>query len=231
LDISYWTLDIQKMFLNLHTHHPQGDPAILEIENLDYHQALSGRTRWYSAGIHPWLPGGSDLAAAGNWLRQHAGQPDCLAIGETGLDKLSSTPWALQQDAFRLCIQVALAHDKPLVLHCVRAHAEVLALIVTHKADRFVFHGFDKHPQTAGMLLDAGAFLSFGTALFREKSHAADAFRACPDERFFLETDDRDRSIRDIYTHAAAIRNTTPEALAGQIRSNAARFFRREDLL
>ncbi len=199
--------------LNIHTHHPTGDPALLEITNHAYGISLPEATTWRSAGLHPWYLDAINWQEAEAWLRAEAAKPAVKAIGEAGLDKITATPWHIQERAFKLCLQVAAETGKPVIVHCVRAYAEALYLLqpFINQLPAVIFHGFDKHPQTAQMLFDAGCCLSFGAALLHPKSHAAEALRQAPAARFFLETDDRtDVSIRDVYAKATEIRGTEP---------------------
>jgi TatD DNase family protein len=206
-----------KPMLNLHTHHPTGDPALREITNHAYGKALPEAATWRSAGLHPWYIDDIDWVEAERWLRAEAAKPEVKAIGEAGLDKVTATPWAVQERAFRLCLAVAAEMEKPVIVHCVRAYAETLQVLAefSGRLPLVIFHGFDKHPQVARMVFSAGYCISFGTALLHPQSHAAEALREAPAARFFLETDDRpDVSIRDIYVRATAIRGVADDGAA-----------------
>lgn len=208
-------------YINFHTHHPSGSPDVLEIENLNFGQQSGGKTPFYSAGLHPWFLAGIDLQEAESWLHRHLASPHCLALGEAGLDKLTTTPQALQTTAFECCIRLAAETGKPLVIHCVRAFHEVLKLLENAPAKPVsIFHGFDKHPKIAAILLDAGCFLSFGAALFRANSPAADTLRKIPADRFFLETDDKSLNISTVYERAAEIRGVDTENIRRQVAQN-----------
>lgn len=210
-------------YLNLHTHHPVADPDVLEIENQDFSRPESGATPYRSAGLHPWYLDAGRLVDAARWLETQAALPSTLAVGETGLDKRTTTPWPLQQEAFESAIRVAARVGKPLIIHCVKAYEEVLRTLAQLPAAHrpaAIFHGFDKHPQTAQMLLGAGYYLSFGAALFRDNSPAAEALRQTPAERFFLETDDRQVPISDIYARAADILGLSEEIITEQVWEN-----------
>lgn len=213
-------------FINLHTHNPTGDPDVLEIESVYFGQEASNTPGYRSVGLHPWHLRGIDLEAAERWLREQAVFSEMLAIGEAGLDKVTDTPWEIQMDAFGRCLRVAADTGKPLIVHCVRAFGEVVQMLghpgsrSAHRPGKVVFHGFDKHPQTAGMLLRAGCSLSFGAALFREDGHAAEALRHVPADRFFLETDVQKIDIRAVYARAAEIRQTSIPAVMEQVWEN-----------
>lgn len=74
------------------------------------------------------------------------------------------------------------------------------------------------------MLLRAGCYLSFGAALFRQKSQAAESLRATPPDRLFLETDDASISIEAVYEQAAAILGIGTGELEGIVMGNFLRF-------
>lgn len=214
------------MLYNLHTHHPVLTPGIFEIESVYFGQEKKPVSPRISAGLHPWHLNGVDWTQAEQWLREQAAGPATVAIGEAGFDKVVATPWDVQMTAFQLCFKISEEYNKPLILHCVRAFDELLALKKTWKpAQAWIFHGFEKNAETARMLLHAGCYLSFGAALFREKSRVAEALRQTPANRLFLETDATDFSIEKVYQRAAELRGETPEKLAAQMAENMAALF------
>lgn len=212
---------------NIHTHIPTGNDAFTEIENLHFAQAASGKTPFCSVGLHPWFVREDNLAASELWLKAHAVLPSICAIGEAGLDR-SDTPWPLQESAFRFCIEISEVAGKPLVIHCVRAYNEVIRIKKEiGPVQPWIFHGFNKHPDTAQMLLREGCFLSFGAALLNENSRSAEALRQTPEDRFFLETDDAGEvGIETIYERATEIRGISVERLCEIISGNVQRVFR-----
>jgi TatD DNase family protein len=214
------------MFLNLHTHSPTLSPGVLEIENLRYGQPDAPTSAYRSVGLHPWFLEKKTLASAHQWLHEQAALPTTVAIGEAGLDKATATDWETQLGAFQYCYETSEAFGKPLVIHCVRAYGEILGLKKRWQpAQPWVFHGFDKNLQVAASVLQAGCWLSFGAALFRPNSHAAQALQSTPAERFFLETDVSDLSIGAVYERAAALHGISLGALQEQVWANARVFF------
>ncbi len=207
-------------YYNIHTHAPVLMPAVAEIESIWYGQPNLPTALRQSAGLHPWYLMNIDLVAAAQWLRTEAAKPHVVAIGEAGLDKITTTPWDIQLRAFEICLQVAQEADKPVIIHCVRAYNEVLQCLRLFPNVRAVFHGFDKNAPTAARLLKQGYYLSFGAALFRENSHAAEVLRQLPADRFVLETDDSNRFIATIYERAAVIRDVPVAAIGLQIEHN-----------
>jgi TatD DNase family protein len=196
--------------LDLHTHHNPTSEHVTAIVNRSFGRPYPS-SPLYSAGLHPWYLSEETMPEARGWLMAQVKDPTCKAVGETGLDKACKTDWDLQMEAFEFCVETAVDARKPLIIHCVRAFEEVLEMKKkygrAHESVRWIFHGFNKNPAVAEMLLKAGAYLSFGAAILNSKSPAAQSLRICPDDRFFLETDDLENvDAEAIYEAAAVIR-------------------------
>jgi TatD DNase family protein len=213
------------VLINLHTHSPTLSPDVLALESLYAGQASPPVSAWRSVGLHPWhLP--EPWTSARDWLESEAAKNHTLAIGEAGLDKVCSTPWTWQVEAFEFCIELSEKTSKPLIIHCVRAFSEILHLKKVHQPRQpWIFHGFDKNQSTAQMVLKAGAYMSFGSALFRENSHAPEVLAAMPRGRFFLETDISEWTIQQVYEKAAQIRGWEMDVLEKQIKANFSPLF------
>ena len=209
-------------FFDIHTHYPTGNVLVTEVENLYFGQVASLQTSYLSVGLHPWFLEAASMDRARQWLVQQAALTSVIAIGEAGLDKICDTPWSLQEAAFRFCIEVSETLHKPLVIHCVRAHNEVIQIKKElNPKQTWIFHGYNKHPDTARMLLREGCFLSFGAALKQAGNHSTEALQLTPDNRFFLETDDdQQHGIAAIYEQAASIRGISLEYLKVLVAQN-----------
>jgi TatD DNase family protein len=209
-----------RVLINIHTHAPVYADRVLALESVYAGQLKLPVSNWLSVGLHPWyLPEPWDSAKS--WLETEAGQSHVLAIGEAGLDKVCQTPWAQQLAAFSYCLELSERFAKPLIIHCVRAHAEVIQLKKVIKPRQpWIFHGFDKNLPTAQMALKAGAYLSFGSALFHGNSHAPEVLATMPKDRFFLETDISEWTIQQVYERAAALRGCAVTELEQQIEEN-----------
>ena len=174
-----------------------------------------------SLGLHPWYITPDGIEHELVQLEKYASLSNVAAIGECGLDKLTNTDWSLQKDAFRRQITLANKLHKPLIIHCVRAYDEVLLLLKQEQvAVPVVFHGFNKNVQIAQRILAQGYYLSFGAALLNDQSPAIMAIQVCPEDRFFLETDDADIAIGQIYEKAADVRKTGKDDLILQLQKN-----------
>ena len=187
------------------------------VSRYDGFEEVAVSSGLYSVGLHPW-----HLAHAhAQWdaFALVARHSHVVAVGECGLDRLCTTPWVLQQELFAAQVDLAGRLGKPLIIHCVRAFGECLAMLKP-AAVPFVVHGFNRNEQIARQVLDAGGALSFGAAVLRNPLRLAEVVRLVPDDRLFLETDEAHLAVSAIYTAVAAIRNTQKEALILQIESN-----------
>lgn len=208
-----------KSCIDIHTHNPEGNGV--SVLNLYGHFELAQNGMLCSIGIHPWYIDDNSFDSRFAEVRRFAILSNVVAIGECGLDKVTDTDWALQIKAFAAQILLANELQKPLVIHCVRAFDEVLGLLKEKQVQvPVVFHGFNKNVQVARRILDSGYYLSFGAALLEEQSPAVAALQECPENKFFLETDDADVNIIRIYEKVADIRKTETDALILQLQKN-----------
>jgi TatD DNase family protein len=213
-------------YYNIHTHSPVAQPHVLAIDSLYFQQSAAPTSNWISVGFHPWHVGKIDLNEACHWLTDLAAQKQTVAIGEAGLDKVVEVDWERQLIAFQHCIRISEEYRKPLIIHCVRAYNEIIALKKKSKAVQpWIFHGFGKSPEAANMALKAGCYLSFGSGLVRENSHAPSALRHTPPDRYFLENDISGIPIESIYAHAAEILGKDVAELQAQVAKNVKSVF------
>ena len=199
-------------YIDVHTHSTVSSPDIVKIVN------EGPDTGFFSAGLHPWhiLPEILDDSLAA--LEKRLSLPLCAALGETGLDKVCDTPWDLQQEAFARQTELAERYSKPLVIHCVRAIQEVIELKKTSRVP-WIFHGFRSSAESAQSLVKKGFYLSFGAALLDcEKTRKV--LSTVPMENIFLETDESNTSVKNIYSEAAKLKGVAEEELCSIIRKN-----------
>jgi TatD DNase family protein len=150
-------------------------------------RALPG-VHW-SAGLHPNDSGGLDAQWSGLELLMR--EPDCVAIGETGLDwfRDHATP-AAQRRSLERHLQAALQLGKPVILHCRDAFDALYEVLVSQPGLRGVMHCFTGGPAEAEQALALGLYLSFAGPLTYPKSDALrEAARLAPADRILLETD------------------------------------------
>jgi len=179
---------------------------------------------YYSTGIHPCYINEHTIIEEMNKMKISSRLNDVLAIGECGLDRMCGVDFKLQEKVFIEQILWANEIAKPLIIHCVKAHRETLQLLNEHnRTTPVLFHGFNNNIDIANSIVSKGYYLSFGKSLFNP--HEENVFAGISNEKIFLETDDSESLIDDIYKQAAKIKNTSAEQLNNQIQKNVQKVF------
>jgi TatD DNase family protein len=214
----YDPLPLPQRPIDIHTHRAASDgSSICNLSPSDF--ATHTPTAYCSIGYHPWSLADNP---APDWdlLRRVATHPHVVAIGESGLDKACDVPLAVQEEAFRRHIHIAMEVHKPLIVHCVRAFEELMAVTKEMDIDvPIVIHGYRRGQELVTPLLRAGFYLSFG------ERYQTDALVAVPLERLFLETDESRIPVATLYERTAALRGMSVPALMQAVRMNVKRVF------
>lgn len=185
--------------------------------NIHTHRPAAGERSLLTAGIHPWCAAADSPADAAE-LRAALGDSldGAQAIGETGLDFACTADRTAQERLFRAHMQLAAQMRLPVVVHCVRAFEPVMKILGEYPLPAVLFHGFVGSAEQARRAVGRGYWLSFGLRSLRSP-RTVEAMRAVPAERMFVETDDDDTAIEDIYRMAA-------EALGADVETLKRRF-------
>ena len=206
-------------FLNLHTHKWTNQPNVLELVN-QYPQEFDATIPYYSIGIHPWFIVEERVEADLAIIESKLQAVNCLAVGECGLDKRIEIPMELQQMVFEKQLLLAQKYQKPVVIHCVAAFQEVIALKKKMNISvPMLLHGFSKNVQIAKQVLDNGFYISFGKYLLLNKELEA-VFKSVPNNRFFLETDTVEEGIKAVYELAAKYKGISVEEIHEIVNTN-----------
>ncbi|MFM2212993.1 MAG: Tat-linked quality control protein TatD [Bacteroidota bacterium] len=211
-------------YFNLHTHKFTNSPVTLELVN-QYPWEFDVTIPQYSIGIHPWYISEERIEQDLAVIAEKLALPECLAVGECGLDKRIDISMLLQTKVFESQIALAEQFQKPLVLHLVAAYQELieiknrLAISVP-----VVLHGFSKNKQTAQQLVDNGCYLSFGKYLLRNPELKS-VFLSVPNDRIFLETDTIEETLEEVYTLAASYKGITIAEMQTVTKANRLKVF------
>ncbi|MDI6049651.1 TatD family hydrolase [Flavobacterium sp. XS2P24] len=206
-------------FFNLHTHKWTNQPNVLELVN-QYPQEFDATIPYYSIGIHPWFIVEERLEADLAIIESKLQEANCLAVGECGLDKRIEVPMELQQLVFEKHLLLAQQYQKPVMIHCVAAFQEVIAIKKKMNITvPMLIHGFSKNAQVAKQLLDNGFYISFGKYLLLNKELET-VFKSVPDNRFFLETDTIEEGIEAVYELAAKYKGVSVKEIQKLVSSN-----------
>ena len=185
------------------------------IYNLDINQIPSNFS--YSIGIHPQDIQRENIDSQFNWLQSVINE-NCFAIGECGLDGLVSVDMKIQEDVFLRQIQLANEFKKPLIIHCVRKFYEVISFRKKSQ-QAMIIHGFNKKQSVAEDLLKNNFYLSFGKAVLYHLS-LQETLKTVPLDKLFLETDNDDFNIEELYQKVSEIKKISIEQLQKQILEN-----------
>ena len=118
-----------------------------------------------------------------------------VGVGETGLDRhWDDTPFAVQEEYFVRHLELGRRLNKPVVIHCREAEADVLRMLRAefdrHGPIRGVMHSFVGDWATAEACLAMGLYLSFAGMLTYKNAEALREVAAKqPLDRLLVETD------------------------------------------
>ena len=202
---------------------------------------------WSTGGVHPhdaksvsagWI---DDIAAL-------AGEPNVVAIGETGLDfNRNYSPPATQREVFAAQIELAGRLDMPLFVHDRDSGGETARLLAESRAkpDRVVIHCFTGSAEDLDTWLDAGYYI--GITGWICDPRRGDELRTLapriPGDKLLVETDapylmprtmrEKPRSRRnepaflvEVVDALAGLRGATAAEVAETTADNARRAFR-----
>lgn len=146
---------------------------------------------WWTAGVHPhdaaFFDASRDIPALRDALSTGA-----VAVGECGLDyHYDNSPRDRQIAAFRAQLDLALAANRPVVVHTRDAEPDTAAIVT--EAGRSgvtgVLHCYTGSHDLARAALEVGWFISFsGIITFRKWTDDA-LLRLVPDDRLLVESD------------------------------------------
>ena len=210
--------------INIHTHRINPCDNLIQIVNMDLEQPCPEQG-YYSYGIHPWTLDNADfqIEEAFSLLEERLPSSNVLALGEAGLDKMHKDSFEKQMELFERQIKLSEALQKPMILHDVKSHNEILALRKKHKAKQpWILHGFNGTEQDVKQIIGQGLYLSVGESLLHSERKIYNSFRFIDLDYLFLETDMSEVGIETIYEAAAKLLEMDINALKTQIFANFA---------
>ncbi|KQB83559.1 TatD family hydrolase [Corynebacterium oculi] len=154
--------------------------------------------RVYAAcAIHPTRAGGLD-AAARRRLTEMAGDPRCVAIGETGVDTYwlrhdpeGTAALDVQEEALRWHVDLAVRSGKALMIHNREGDEHLLRILDDSPAPpAVILHCFSSPLPTARAAIERGWVLSFaGNVTFKRNEELRAAAALAPRGQVLVETD------------------------------------------
>lgn len=159
----------------------------------------------FGLGVHPQLlpeldPAGDDrrLEALEATLRRGG----AVGIGECGLDAPSAAgaPMERQVAVLRGHLRLARRLELPVMLHCLKAHDALLALLAEESLPAGgVLHSFSGSAEQVRAYARFGLHFAFaGPVTYERARKPLDAARAVPRDKLLLETDAPDQTPRPL---------------------------------
>jgi len=207
----------------------------------------TGPRMLWSCGFHPHYAqeaAGFDFTSMVGAARD----PDCVAVGEIGLDTVKSRSSRDDQiRLFREALEVAGELDKPVVIHCREAQADTLRIL------RSFFGGLSRRDGAAGVIhcfsgdihfaegcLDLGFYIGVdGPVTYPSSGPLREVLRQVPLDRIVLETDcpylppqamrgqrNEPAALGDISRKLAGLFDRSPDEIARITSENARTLFR-----
>ena len=200
-------------YINIHTHRvpetsveTDGFPSKISVLSLDScdETGTSSPGLLYSVGIHPWstVNATQDPRFADEKteeLRRKLSLEPVVMIGEAGFDPFRGASIGIQREVFIRQVELSELYRLPLVIHLVKTADELTGIYrQTRPTQTWIIHGFRYKGEQASQLLKQGFHLSFGPRYNEESMR-----RAWDTGRMWLETDDTNYDIADIYGMAS----------------------------
>ena len=179
-----------------------------------------------------------------------SGGDKVVAVGEVGLDywRLPDDPRKLelyknrQIDTLNTQLDLALDYKKPVILHCRKAHDDILSIIESHSITKFlnppgVMHCYTGNKTQLRAFLALGWYIGYNGIIF--KLNLDDVIKETPPDRILLETDspyltppnvgaERNEPIfvKHVAEKIAELKQISFEEVARQTTENAKKVFR-----
>lgn len=158
-------------------------PTVLQLSH-DYLNVYA------ALGIHPWYVNDDSFTDLGE-LRRLLSQNSVCALGEVGLDFSDNyrINRLLQMEVLVEQLRLAEQFTKPISVHCVKAHNEMLSLLGTH-AVCGVMHGLGASVPLARRYIELGFKIGLNAVLVRSNAvRYHQLVRHFGIEHFVLESD------------------------------------------
>ena len=144
-----------------------------------------------AVGSHPDVADEVDESLIGTYRELCGKFSKIKAIGEIGLDyHYEDIPRDIQQQAFRLQMELAKELDLPVIVHEREAHEDGLRIVDEFPTVKGVFHCYSGSLEMAKELIRRGWYIGFtGVLTFKNARKAIEVAANIPLERIVLETD------------------------------------------
>ena len=208
-------------FIDIHTHLSGNSDQVIAVQSLflqdiDFSREIKFP---FSAAIHPWHTDRYEPKEVSQMLEKLTTQKKLLAIGETGLDKVCKADYNQQLKIFELHLNFAEAHHKPLIIHAVKSWNDFTRYFKRAKVP-VILHGYTGSLILTRQLIELGCYFSIGKSVMRLNPDQQQVIQLIPLSSLFIETDESQIPIEEIYLQISKIRDLSLDILKTQIRKN-----------
>ena len=178
------------------------------------------------------LPTGTEAI---DWLEDHL--DEAFAVGEIGLDHywVPESLWAAQEAHFIRLVRLAMAADKPIIIHTRKAERRAFELLQELGATRVVWHCYSSKVKLGMQIAEHGHWLSI-PANARKAQNFTAMLKGLPRERILLETDcpylgpvrgelNEPANVAGTAAYAAELWDEPLDAVKAQLEDNFAAVF------
>ena len=154
-----------------------------------------------------------------------------MAFGEIGLDRICDTPYDVQVIWFENQLDFFIQSKfKVCFIHCVKAWNDIQKLLKERtnplESKYFILHDFNASSTEFDQLIkNPNLYFSLGQNFLRPQSKIHQYLDRIPQSRLFLETDDSEKDIRELYNEYCAHTGIKLDQLQQVITSNYQRLF------
>lgn len=216
-------------YINVHTHQYLKEPKILQIVNLfpnQLNEIAKKENLFYSIGIHPWYINENSFKKDLQIIEKNSKNEKILALGEIGLDLKTKISLGIQKEIFLKQHTVAEKVKKPVILHCVKAFNELFKLKKEIKPSiPWIIHGYNSNSQIANELIKNEIYISLGYNVLVDNSNAQKVLSKIPDDLLFIETDEHEIRIEEIYRKICEVKGIEIYELRNIIERNFTNVF------
>jgi TatD DNase family protein len=206
--------------INLHTHRLNVDGHIQLLNVYAQDLPVMNPDQIYTCGLHPWHLEKVNADSCIQAIETEIKQQNMLAIGECGIDRAIKTPYSVQELYFKKQLDLAVKCSKPILIHCVRAYSDLLKLKKESKSNiPWILHGYNGNQEITANLIRHGFYFSIGLSFLKDEQKQK-YISSIPANRLFLETDDQDCTIEQIYMLASQVLGSEIELITETIYNN-----------
>lgn len=198
----------------------------------------------FAVGLHP-LDADQWESDTSEQIRDLANSdPKVVAIGEMGLDFYKAQNHEHQKLVFSSQLQIAQELDKPAIIHCRDAAADMAQILREFCQEpgsnvRGVMHCWSGTPEETQWFLDLGFYISIsGIVTFKNAHEVKASAKMIPSDRLLIETDcpflspvpkrgkrNEPAYVQYVAMEVAKLRNVSLENLADRTTKNACELF------